>query len=73
MGYHRDSFGKVRLAFNRLKKYVIKGDSAAATWSICGFFSCVRYPKSQKPSHQLSWAHYAELLKIYDELERSFY
>lgn len=31
------------------------------------------YPISAKPSHQLSWSHYVELLKISDELERSFY
>lgn len=28
---------------------------------------------SAKPSHQLSWSHYVELLKIDDPLERSFY
>lgn len=28
---------------------------------------------SQKPSHQLSWSHYVELLKIDDPLERNFY
>lgn len=33
----------------------------------------LRYPISQKPSHQLSWSHYVELLKIDDELERGFY
>ncbi len=32
-----------------------------------------RYPISQKPSHQLSWSHYVELLKIDDDLERGFY
>lgn len=32
-----------------------------------------RYPTSQKPSHQLSWSHYVELLKLDDELERGFY
>ena len=32
-----------------------------------------RYPMSQKPSHQLSWSHYVELLKLDDELERGFY
>lgn len=32
-----------------------------------------RYPISQKPSHQLSWSHYVELLKLDDELERGFY
>ena len=31
------------------------------------------YPIGAKPSHQLSWSHYIELLKIDDELERSFY
>ena len=33
----------------------------------------LRFPISQKPSHQLSWSHYVELLKLDDELERSFY
>lgn len=33
----------------------------------------LRYPISQKPSDQLSWSHYVELLKIEDDLERSFY
>lgn len=33
----------------------------------------LRYPISQKPSHQLSWSHYVELLKLDDELERGFY
>ena len=28
---------------------------------------------SAKPSHQLSWSHYVELLKIEDPVERSFY
>ncbi|MDI6735695.1 MAG: PDDEXK nuclease domain-containing protein [bacterium] len=32
-----------------------------------------RYPKSQKPSHQLSWSHYVELLKLDNDLERGFY
>lgn len=31
------------------------------------------YPNGAKPSHKLSWSHYVELLKIDDELERSFY
>ncbi len=31
------------------------------------------YPKSATLSHQLSWSHYVELLKIDDKLERSFY
>ncbi|MGD0090510.1 MAG: PDDEXK nuclease domain-containing protein, partial [Planctomycetota bacterium] len=31
------------------------------------------YPKGAKASHLLSWSHYVELLKVDDELERSFY
>jgi hypothetical protein len=30
-------------------------------------------PISQKASHQLSWSHYVELLKMDDALERGFY
>ncbi|MEO8112397.1 MAG: PDDEXK nuclease domain-containing protein [Ginsengibacter sp.] len=33
----------------------------------------LRYPISQKPSHQLSWSHFVELLKIEDNQERKFY
>lgn len=33
----------------------------------------LRYPISQMPSDLLSWSHFVELLKIDDELERSFY
>ena len=33
----------------------------------------VNSPISQKPSHQLSWSHYVELLELDDELERGFY
>ena len=33
----------------------------------------LRFPKSETVSHQLSWSHYFELLKIDDELERNFY
>ena len=33
----------------------------------------LRHPISQKPSHQLSWSHHVELLKLDDDLERSFY
>lgn len=31
------------------------------------------YPKGAKASHLLSWSHYVELLKIENQLERSFY
>ncbi|MBU0628844.1 MAG: DUF1016 family protein [Nanoarchaeota archaeon] len=33
----------------------------------------IKYQKSETLSHQLSWSHYFELLKIEDDLERSFY
>ena len=33
----------------------------------------VEYPKGATVSHQLTWSHYIELLKIDDPLERSFY
>ena len=33
----------------------------------------LHYPKSQTLSNLLSWSHYAELLRIDDPLERSFY
>jgi predicted nuclease of restriction endonuclease-like (RecB) superfamily len=33
----------------------------------------VRYPICEKLSHKLTWSHYCELVKIEDDLERSFY
>jgi len=33
----------------------------------------LRYPIGETPSHQLSWSHYVELLKLDDSLERGFY
>ncbi len=33
----------------------------------------IEYPNSATLSHQLSWSHYVELLKIEDKLERNFY
>ncbi|MCL2289677.1 MAG: PDDEXK nuclease domain-containing protein [Bacteroidetes bacterium] len=33
----------------------------------------IRYPICEKASHKLSWSHYFELLKIDNDLERSFY
>ena len=33
----------------------------------------LRFPICEKLSHKLSWSHYFELVKIDDELERSFY
>ena len=33
----------------------------------------IRYPICETLSHKLSWSHYFELLKIDDDLERSFY
>lgn len=33
----------------------------------------IKYPKSETLSHQLTWSHYFEILKIDDDLERNFY
>ena len=33
----------------------------------------LKFPICEKLSHKLSWSHYCELIKIDDELERSFY
>jgi predicted nuclease of restriction endonuclease-like (RecB) superfamily len=33
----------------------------------------IKYPKSETLSHQLSWSHYFELLKIDNKLEQRFY
>ena len=33
----------------------------------------LRFPICEKLSHKLSWSHYFELVKVDDELERSFY
>ncbi|MDR2915720.1 MAG: PDDEXK nuclease domain-containing protein [Tannerella sp.] len=33
----------------------------------------LRFPIYEKLSHKLSWSHYSELVKIDDEIERSFY
>jgi len=33
----------------------------------------IKYQKSETLSHQLSWSHYFELLKVEEDLERSFY
>lgn len=33
----------------------------------------LKYPNSETLSHQLTWSHYFELLKIEDKLERGFY
>jgi predicted nuclease of restriction endonuclease-like (RecB) superfamily len=40
---------------------------------ICMRLLYLKYPISEKPSHLLSWSHYVELLKIDNDLERSFY
>ena len=33
----------------------------------------IKYPKSETVSHKLSWSHYFELLKIEDDIARTFY
>lgn len=48
-----------------------KGFSRSNLTYMRRFYLC--YPICEKPSHILSWSHYVELLKLDDELERSFY
>jgi predicted nuclease of restriction endonuclease-like (RecB) superfamily len=48
-----------------------KGFSRSNVVRIRQFY--LAYPKGAKASHLLSWSHYVELLKLDDELERSFY
>jgi predicted nuclease of restriction endonuclease-like (RecB) superfamily len=54
---HGRGFGRTNLVYMRL--LYLRNSSGA--------------PISQKPSDQLSWSHYVELLKIEDSLERGFY
>ena len=48
-----------------------KGFSRSNLYNMRLFY--LRYPIFQKPSGKLSWSHYVELLKIENDLERSFY
>lgn len=48
-----------------------KGFSRSNVIRIRQFY--LAYPKGAKASHQLSWSHYIELMKLDDALERSFY
>jgi len=48
-----------------------KGFSRSNVIRIRQFY--LAYPKGAKASHQLSWCHYIELMKLDDALERSFY
>ncbi len=48
-----------------------KGFSRSNLYNMRMFY--VRYPIFQKASGKLSWSHYVELLKIENDLERSFY
>ncbi len=54
-----------------LKPLVDKGFSRSKL--VYARLLCAYYPKSATLSHQLTWSHYIELLKIDDVLERSFY
>jgi predicted nuclease of restriction endonuclease-like (RecB) superfamily len=72
-GAARAEYGKGLL--NRLSKDLAlihgKGFSRSNLTYMRLFY--VRYPICEKASHILSWSHYVELLKIDNELERSFY
>lgn len=72
-GNIKAEYGKALLA-NLAKDLTLlhgKGFSRSNLVYMRLFYQC--YPKSQKPSHQLSWSHYVELLKLDNDMERSFY
>ena len=48
-----------------------KGFSRSNLYNMRLFY--LRYPILQKASGKLSWSHYVELLKVDNDLERSFY
>ena len=72
-GKTRAEYGKYLLA--RLSRDLTlrhgKGFSRSNLTRFRQFY--LAYPKCAKPSHILSWSHFVELLKLDDELERSFY
>jgi predicted nuclease of restriction endonuclease-like (RecB) superfamily len=72
-GKERAEYGKALISqlANDLTLRLGKGFSRSNLVYMRLFY--LRYPISQKPSHQLSWSHYVELLKLEDDLERSFY
>lgn len=54
-----------------LKEKYGKGFSRSNLYLFREFF--IKYPKIQTVSGELSWSHYSELIKLDDNLERSFY
>ena len=72
-GNIKAEYGKALLA-NLAKDLTLlhgKGFSRSNLVYMRLFYLC--YPISQMPSHQLSWSHYVELLKLDNDLERGFY
>ena len=72
-GNIKAEYGK-QLLINLSKELSIelgKGFSRSNLTYMRLFYIC--YKKSETVSHQLSWSHYIELLKIDDGLERNFY
>ncbi|MDI1355051.1 MAG: PDDEXK nuclease domain-containing protein [bacterium] len=72
-GNIKAEYGK-QLLLNLSKELVLelgKGFSRSNLTYMRLFYQ--RYQKGETVSHKLSWSHYFELLKIDDELERSFY
>lgn len=72
-GKVRADYGKALIASLAKDLNVRHGKGFSRTNLVYMRLFYLRYSISQKPSDLLSWSHYVELLKLDDELERSFY
>jgi hypothetical protein len=72
-GNVRAAYGKALISTLAKDLTVLHGKGFSRSNLVYMRLLYIRYPISQKPSHQLSWSHFVELLKIDDDLERKFY
>jgi len=72
-GNARAEYGKALISNLAKDLSLLHGKGFSRTNIVYMRLLYLRYPISQKPSHQLSWSHFVELLKIEDDLERKFY
>jgi len=72
-GSDRATYGKQLIDKLAIDLSIIHGKGFSRSNLIYMRLLYIKYPISEKPSHLLSWSHYVELLKIENDLERSFY
>ncbi|WP_349630827.1 PDDEXK nuclease domain-containing protein [Aquiflexum sp. TKW24L] len=72
-GNARAEYGKALISNLAKDRSLLHGKGFSRSNLVYMRILYLRYPISQKPSHQLSWSHFVELLKIEDDLERKFY